>query len=285
MTDLDLDRALEFAREVALEAGAIQMDGLGAAVTTSKGIRRELVTPIDHACEALIIGRIRSAYPDHGYFAEEGHVAEGAWRWIVDPLDGTTNYAHRLPLFSVSIGLQAPDGEMVMGVVCAPALDEMFWARTGGGAWGQRGGREPRRLAVSETAELADAVLATGFAYVRNETQNTNLDNWAAFSPQVRGLRRMGSAAIDLAYVADGRFDAFWEMHLKPYDVAAGVVLIREAGGQVTDMFLGETWLEGQTIIASNRAIHARVHEALAPVRDDPWVERPKGSTRRQGAR
>lgn len=275
---IDLDEMVAFAKEVALGAGRIQMDGLSAHPEIHrKGSRRELVTPIDHACEEYVIERIRAAFPDHGYFAEEGHTSEGACRWIVDPVDGTTNYAHRLPLFCVSLGLEV-DGECVVGVVHAPYVGELFWARQGGGAFGRRGDEDPRPLHVSETSELADAVLATGFAYVRNETPNTNLNNWAALSPGVRGLRRMGSAAIDLAYVADGRFDGFWEMHLKPYDVAAGVVLIREAGGRVTDMFLGDDWLGGQSIIASNGRVHSAIHQALAPIHPDGWVTMPNAT-------
>lgn len=269
-----LDELLAFAKDVARGAGRLALDHLeGGAAIEFKG-PRELVTPVDRACEEYVVQRIRQAYPAHGYFAEEGHQAEGAWRWIVDPIDGTTNFSQRLPLFSVSLGLEF-EGELLLGVVSAPYLDELFWARRGGGAWLAWRGAAPRRCHVSQTSELKDAVLATGFAYVRNETQNDNLENWRRLCLASRGVRRGGSAAIDLAYVADGRFDAFWEMHLKPYDVAAGVVLIREAGGKVSDFFGGEDWLEGQSIVVSNGAIHERVRESLDPVHEDPWVRRP----------
>lgn len=273
-TDDHLDELLAFAKDVARGAGQLALDLLeGGAAIEFKG-RRELVTPVDRACEDYVVRRIQQAYPEHGYFAEEGHVAEGAWRWIVDPIDGTTNFSQRLPLFSVSLGLEF-EGELLIGVVSAPYLDELFWARRGGGAWLAWRGAPPRRCRVSETAELGDAVLATGFAYVRNETENDNLENWRRLCLASRGVRRGGSAAIDLAYVADGRFEAFWEMHLKPYDVAAGVVLVREAGGKVSDFFGGEDWLEGQSIVVSNGAIHERVRESLDPVHEDPWVRRP----------
>jgi myo-inositol-1(or 4)-monophosphatase len=273
-----LDRWLELAIALAREAGRIQLDGLDRSPEVQHKGPRELVTSIDHACEVHIAKRLKAVLPDHGLLGEEGHGGEGkagAPRWIVDPVDGTTNYSRRLPLFSVSIGLEVPGEGCVLGVVLAPYLDELFYARRGGGAWKVRGQAPPRRMQVAPTARLADAVLSTGFAYVLGQTPNKNLDNWAHLSPITQALRRGGSAAIDLAYVADGRFDAFWEMHLKPYDVAAGAVLVREAGGRVTDMGLGEDWLEGQTLIASNGGIHDELARELAPVLPDPWVRVP----------
>lgn len=272
-----LDEYLSFAIDAARAAGKVQLDGLTNRPAISLKSPRELVTPIDHACEALIVERIRTTYPDHGYLAEEGHDRPGALRWIVDPVDGTTNYAQRLPLFSVSIGLEEVGRGIVVGVVLAPYLDELFYGRLGAGAFLRRGDGAPRRLEVSRTERLGDAVLSTGFAYVQNDTPNHNLDNWATLSRSTRALRRGGSAALDLAYVADGRFDGFWEMHLKPYDVAAGALLVREAGGRVTDMFLGEDWLEGQSFVATNGRLHDALAGALAPVRPDPWVRRPPG--------
>jgi myo-inositol-1(or 4)-monophosphatase len=273
----ELDAYLAFAIDCARAAGALQLEGLDRpdALEVSRKSPRELVTSVDKACEALIVERIQRTYPDHGYLAEEGHVRPGGLRWIVDPVDGTTNYAQRLPQFSVSIGLEQAGRGIVVGVVLAPYLDELFYGRAGGGAFFVRGGRPPRRLAVSTTATLADAVLSTGFAYVQDQTPNDNLANWTQLSRRARALRRGGSAALDLAYVADGRFDGFWEMHLKAYDVAAGALLVREAGGRVTDAFLGEDWLEGQSIIVTNGRIHDELARALAPVLSDPWVRRP----------
>lgn len=273
----DLESLLAFAKELALEAGRIQLEGLSDTPQITLKSRRELVTPIDVKTEEHVVARIQAAYPDHGYLAEERHDRPGAWRWIVDPIDGTTNYAQRLPSFAVSLGLEDPEG-IALGVVYAPYLDELFWATRGGGAFMQRGDGEPRRLRVSAVDQVGDAVLATGFAYVRHESPNTNLDNWAHLAMRARGVRRIGSAALDLAYVADGRFDAFWEMHLKPYDVAAGVCLIREAGGRVSDFWGGETWLHGQTIVASNGALHEALRAELAPVQPDAWIQRPDGA-------
>ncbi|RMG16618.1 MAG: inositol monophosphatase [Planctomycetota bacterium] len=273
-TPPDLDELQAFAIELALEAGALQLEGLSTRPQVEHKSKKELVTPVDRACEERIVARIRARFPDHGILAEEGHQAPGACRWIIDPIDGTSNFAARIPLFCVSIGIEV-EGDPAVGVVYAPYLDELFYGRRGGGAFFRRGTAEARPLTVSRTARLEDAILATGFAYVQDETPNHNLDNWVAVKRRARALRRMGSAALDLAYVADGRFDGFWELHLKPYDVAAGAVLVREAGGRVTDFLLGGDWLHGQHILATNGAIHQELHGALAPVRPDPWVRLP----------
>jgi len=281
MTPDALDDLLRFARDVAAEAGEIALAGLSRRPDIELKGPRELVTPVDRACEERIVGRIRAAFPEHGYLAEEGHETEDdrPLRWIVDPIDGTTNFTRRLPAFSTSIALEA-EGEVVLGVVHAPYLRETFFGRRGGGAWLEAGGEEPRPARVSTTPDLASAVLATGFAYVQNETPNHNLDNWTHLSRATRGLRRIGSAALDLAYVADGRFDGFWEMHLQPYDVAAGALLIREAGGRVEDMFGGDRWLFGRSVVATNGPLHEALRRELAPVRDDPWVLRPTDPAR-----
>lgn len=159
-------------------------------------------------------------------------------------------------------------------MIYAPCTEELFSAHLGGGAWLERRGRR-RRLRVSATAALTDAVLATGFAYVRNETPNANLDNFTRLASVVRGIRRAGSAALDLAYVAAGRLDGFWEMHLQPHDVAAGACIIREAGGRVTDLFGGQDWLHGCTLLATNGTCHDALDEALLPVQPDRWITPP----------
>lgn len=276
-TGPELEALRAFAVDVAREAGALQLEGLSRPQAVELKSWRELVTPIDRACEELIHARVRAAWPDHGFLMEEGHVSQGEspWRWIVDPVDGTTNFARRLPAFAVSIGLEHA-GRIVVGVVYAPYLDELYAARRGGGAWLEGRGLPPRRLKVSPVASLGESILGTGFAYVQNETPNDNVENFARLSKVTRGLRRMGSAALDMAWVADGRFDGFWELHLKPYDVAAGALLIEEAGGRVSDMFGGQDWLEGQTIVASNGLIHEQIMAQLSPVQPDPWVRLPR---------
>lgn len=271
----ELEELLAFAVELARAAGDLQLEMLDRPHPVELKSWRELVTPVDRACEDLIHQRVRGAYPEHGFLMEEGHAEErGPWRWIVDPVDGTTNYSKRLPAFAVSIGLEHA-GKIVVAAVNAPYVGELYSARRGGGAWLERANKPRRRLAVSPVTTLTESILGTGFAYVQNETPNNNLDNWARLSPLTRGLRRMGSAALDLAWVADGRFEGFWELHLKPYDVAAGALLVEEAGGRVTDMFGRQDWLEGQTIVATNGLIHDALMRELAPVRPDKWVRLP----------
>ncbi|MBI3724128.1 inositol monophosphatase [bacterium] len=268
---------MEFAIDIAREAGRIMMDGLGRRPRVSKKSQRELVTEVDEACERHVIARIRAAFPDHDYFAEEGSRREqkkSPYRWIVDPLDGTTNYAHGIPLFSISLGLEKA-GEIAGGVVFAPYLNEMFFATKGQGAFLNS---RTIPIHVSETDAIPEAVLATGFAYVLNQTPNTNLENFVRVTREARATRRFGSAALDLAYVACGRYDGFWEMHLKAYDVAAGALLVREAGGKVTDFLGGEEWLEGQSIVATNGRVHEALRSRLDPLRPDGHV-RAKGMT------
>lgn len=248
----------------AREAGELLMETFGRLDPTrirSKSARRDLVTEADVASERLLVERLRAAYPDHAIEAEEevrdAGAERGGLRWFLDPLDGTINYVHRLPAFAVSMGLFLDD-QPVVGVVHAPRLGETFVASAGCGA---RLNGEPIR--VSETAEMIDAIVATGFPYRRGELPNNNLGNFNEMFLSVRGLRRMGSAAIDLAYCAAGRLDAYWELHLSPHDVAAGALLVREAGGVVTDLGGGDDWLRGGHIAAGPAALHAELVRRL----------------------
>lgn len=252
------------AEEFAREAGEILMGHFGQLRPDrirSKSARRDLVTEADVASERLLVQRLRAKYPDHAIEAEEevqdGGAEQGGLRWFLDPLDGTTNFVHQLPAFAVSMGL-FEDDQPVVAVVHAPRLGETFVAHAGGGA---RLNGVPIR--VSETTEMIDAILATGFPYRRGELPNNNLANFNEMFLSVRGLRRMGSAAIDLAYCAAGRLDAYWELHLSPHDVAAGALLVREAGGQVTDLDGGQNWLRGGHIAAGPRELHAELCERL----------------------
>lgn len=268
---VDLRRALVVAQELALAAGAdlLQRRAAAAAQPESKGVRRELVTAADRAAEAIVVGGLRRAFPDHAVLAEEGGLTAGSgsaaaeWTWIVDPLDGTTNYVHGLPHFAVAIAL-ARGGEPVLGVVHAPALGDTYAGARGLGAVVRRADGSSRPLRVSGTMELADALLATGFSYVRNEPgRDDNSGHVADLLPHCRDLRRLGSAELDLCYVAAGAFDGYWELYLAPYDKAAGAVLVREAGGCVTDWAGGDEWLYGDRILASNGALHAELRRRL----------------------
>lgn len=254
---------LDFGVDVAKQAGELLLghfEKLERSEISFKG-KRNLVTVADSESEEYIVSRIRSAYPEHAVLAEENTRDEkkSSFQWIVDPLDGTINYAHGHPFFCVSIAL-ARDGEVILGVIHAPLLGETYHAQSGEGAY-----LGERRLSVSKSEKLIDSLLATGFAYVREETLSNNLKNFNALTLKARGVRRYGSAAIDLAYVAAGRLDGFWEMYLAPWDVAAGSLLVAEAGGKVTDISGGADYVYGQNIVASNGLIHDLIRENLGP--------------------
>lgn len=235
-----LEEYLDFAVRMAEEAGRIQLAyfrGDDLAMKTKSNVS-DVVTRADRESEELIVRRIAERYPTHAVLGEEGGArgdAAGEWRWVVDPLDGTTNYSQGLPVFCVSIALQHR-GETVVGVVYAPYLRELFTAVRGGGAWCRRGADEPVRLQVSAKQELARSVVATGFPYDKSENPDNNSDNVARILPHVRDVRRMGSAAYDLACVASSMLDGFWELNLHEWDVCAGNLLVTEAGGVVESL-------------------------------------------------
>lgn len=255
---------LTVAREAAHAAGELLLsyfENLTSSQISSKSAARDLVTEADVKSEALIVERLRGALPDFDIEAEEGTVDEPAStprpRWFVDPLDGTINFVHGIPVFSVSLGLFV-GREPQVGVVHLPVLGETFTAIRGGGA---HLGGEPIHVSAVDT--LGDSVLATGFPYRRNELEHSNLENFARFFYDVRGMRRMGSAAVDLAYTACGRFDGFWELHLAPHDLAAGALLVLEAGGRVSDGSGGDDWLRGGSLVASGKGIFAAMVERV----------------------
>jgi myo-inositol-1(or 4)-monophosphatase len=252
---------LEFALNVAEKAGKLLMErfeNLASSEVSYKGIRN-LVTLADRESEEFIVSEIRRAYPGHSILAEEQtrDRKDSACEWIIDPLDGTINYTHGHPFFCVSIAL-AREGEVTLGVIHAPLLRETYHAEKGKGAY-----MGERRLSVSGADTLIDSLLATGFAYVREETQSNNLANFNRLNLKARGVRRYGSAAIDLAYVAAGRLDGFWELYLAPWDVAAGSLLVQEAGGMVTDIAGADNYIYGQNIVASNGKIHEMIRRNL----------------------
>lgn len=227
-----------------------------------KGSPTNLVTEMDARAEALIVDALREAFPDNAILAEERGATDGGSgrRWIVDPLDATTNYAHGLPLFAVSIALE-DRGRVTLGVVYDPSHDELFVGERGAGAT-----VNDHALAVSETAVLDESLLATGFPYDIRET-GKNLPEYAAFSLRSRGVRRLGSAVLYLAWVAAGRFDGYWELSVGPWDVAAGSLLVEEAGGRVTDPQGRPLDLARPAIVATNGRIHDAILSVLAATR------------------
>jgi myo-inositol-1(or 4)-monophosphatase len=246
---------LALAESLARAAGALQRDRYETGVSIgTKSAPIDLVTEVDHACEALIVGTLGRERPDDAVVAEEGGGRDrerAVWRWIVDPLDGTTNFAHGYPRFCVSIGVEH-HGARSVGVVYDPLLDELYTATRGGGAF-----LNGRRLRVSAEDDLGRSLVATGFAYDVRQSPEDNLDHFAAFVKRARAVRRDGSAALDLCYVAAGRFDGFWELKLHPWDVAAGFLLVEEAGGRVSDRAGGPAPRSGRDSVASNGRIHA----------------------------
>ncbi len=252
---------IAFMEEIARQAGRIQLDGLGRSHQIEyKGVIN-LVTEVDRQCEDLIVGAIGRRFPGDDILAEEGSGERSASgrRWIIDPLDGTVNYAHAFPFFCVSIALEC-DGQLEAAVIYDPNRDECFTAQRGQGA---RLNGAP--IHVSEAAGLRQSLVATGFAYnVQEGEALDNLDHFGHFVKTARAVRRPGSAAIDLAWVACGRVDGFWEFFLKPWDMAAGVLLIREAGGRVTAFDASPYDLYGREILASNGHIHEEMMTVLA---------------------
>jgi len=243
---------LPAAREAAEAAGRLLRRGLDEAKEIGYKGAVDLVTNFDGLAQELIVGRISSAYPRHAFLAEEGLRPGGPaeFLWVIDPLDGTTNFAHRLPVFAVSIGL-VHRGEPVMGVVFDPVRQDMFTAVAGGGAF--LGGR---RIRVSDVSDLDRSLLATGFPYDIRESPVNNLDHFQNFCLRAQAVRRCGSAALDLCYLACGRFDGFWELKLKPWDVAAGALIVTEAGGRVSDIDGGRFRIENGETVATNGLIH-----------------------------
>jgi myo-inositol-1(or 4)-monophosphatase len=253
---------LDFAIQTAREAGRVLAEKFGRAIRVSNKGDIDLVTEADIASERLIVERIRSYHPRHAILTEEsGDVValgdvDSEYKWIIDPLDGTTNYAHGYPCFCVSIALEH-EGRVVVGVVYDPTRDELFAAERGGGAT-----LNGRSLHVSETSELNDALLCTGFPYdVRDRGDFAR--HFRNFIMRAQSVRRDGAAALDLAYVAAGRFDAFYEEGLRPWDVAAGVLLVEEAGGRVTHYDGSPFRVYTPPIAASNGLIHEAMLDVL----------------------
>jgi myo-inositol-1(or 4)-monophosphatase len=220
----------------------------------------DFVSVADLRTEQILVRELSRVRPDFGFLLEEGGVRDGAdaeRRWIVDPLDGTTNFLHGIPHFAISVALEEK-GQLTAGVIYEPLGDQMFWAERGAGAH-----LNDRRLRVSARRDLSRAVVATGIPHLGREDHAAYLAQLSAVMPQVAGIRRFGTASLDLAYVAAGRFDGFWEAGLKPWDMAAGIVLVREAGGFVSDLAGGAGMLENGGILAANSELHQPLGDIL----------------------
>jgi myo-inositol-1(or 4)-monophosphatase len=253
------------ALDAARAAGRLIREQFGQAQAVELKGERDLVTAVDRAAEALIVERIRAAFPDHAVLAEEGtgRGRGGATHcWFIDPLDGTTNYAHGYPFCAVSIAY-AVAGIVQVGVVYDPLHEELFTAAAGTGAY-----LNGQRLRVSTTPRLQHSLLISGFPYDRADMPRA-LRLWTALLPLSQALRRDGAAALDLCYVAAGRADGFWERHLQPWDLAAGALIVREAGGQVSDFRGGPLDLHGGEVVATNGRIHAELVATLRAAEGD----------------
>lgn len=253
---------LDFAVSAAKEAGLFLKKNLHKGHSVHYKGEINIVTDEDRKSEEMILGRISREFPGHDILSEES-AARGSgaeFRWIVDPLDGTTNYAHGFPVFCVSMALQR-NGVTIVGCVYNPMLDEMFTARAGSGAF-----LNGDRIRVSDTADFSKSFLATGFPYDLRTDRNNNINYFVVLAKKTLAIRRAGSAALDLAYTAAGRFDGFWELKLHPWDTAAAILLMQEAGGKVTDIAGSEHTLGSASIAATNGLIHSELIKTLSGI-------------------
>jgi len=266
---LQPDQLLPEIAAIACATGDIILRHFSAPIpTTVKGTRSDIVTAADTEAEAFIVGELLRRFPDHHIVGEEGGgqgapAALAPWHWYVDPIDGTVNFAAKLPHFCTSIALATPARQPVLGVIYDPTRRELFTAVAGQGA---RLNGQPIR--VTETVAINDAVVSSGFPYDKHSNPDNNLGEWAAFLKHIRGERRLGSAALDLCYVGAGRLDGYWEKDLKPWDVMAGMLIAREAGGMVTDYTGGADpqRLDRGRFVASNGRIHTAMLAVLQSV-------------------
>jgi myo-inositol-1(or 4)-monophosphatase len=253
----------DVAVEAARKAGAYLKQHVGKirSIERKGGEEKNLVTEIDKASEEIIIAMLRKHYPGHDILAEESgtkNAAKSDHRWIIDPLDGTTNFTHGFPVFCVSIGLEHK-GVLELGVIYDPNTDELFTAEKGKGAF-----LNGKKIHVSKTESLQTSLLVTGFPYNIAENPHKAIERFVSFLMKAQAVRRMGSAALDLAYVACGRFDGFWEVALHPWDMAAGVLIVEEAGGKVTDFGGKPMDIYNWALLSSNGKIHEEMQKIVA---------------------
>ncbi|PKL86720.1 MAG: inositol monophosphatase [Ignavibacteriae bacterium HGW-Ignavibacteriae-1] len=247
--------------EAALKAGAILKEGFGSTfeIKNKTGINN-LVTEYDFKAENAIIETIKSYFPEHKFLAEEtGDTGkeDSDYQWVIDPLDGTVNFAHAVPVFCVSIAVRKGK-DVLCGVIYHPLLDELFVAVNGGGAY-----LNGKTISISDSDDMKTSLLVTGFPYNVNENPHNCVDTFVGIVQSGIPIRRLGSAALDLAYVAAGRFDGFWESSLFPWDMAAGYLLVKEAGGKITQYNGDEFWLDSPTILATNGLIHDQILKSI----------------------
>ena len=270
----------EFTITIAKEAGTFLKERLGETLAVKYKGEIDLVTEVDKMSEDMLLYRINNKFPRHDILAEEsaGTDRGSDFRWIIDPLDGTTNYAHGYPVFCVSIALEK-ENEIILGVIYNPVAEEMFVAEKGKGAF-----LNGKRISVSDTTDISKSLLATGFPYDIRENPDNNLNYFNEMATKVQAIRRAGSAALDLAYIAAGRFDGYWELRLKPWDTAAGWLLVKEAGGLVTEIFGKDYFLKSPHILASNGKIHDKMIDVLKTGAGNVFLHR-RHSTKNQADR
>ncbi len=249
----------KYAKRVAIEAGELLKKKFGKVKRIDFKGEINIVTEADCISQEFIKKLIKEKYPEHSIISEEDLEIKSSapFRWIIDPLDGTTNFTHGLPIFAISIAVEY-EKEMFTGFVYNPITEELFWAERGKGAFLGK-----KRIKVSQTGSLNRSLLATGFPYDIREDSNNNLNHFSKFALKAQAIRRLGSAALDLCFVACGRFDGFWELKLFPWDVAAGILIVEEAGGKVTDFKGLPTDIYSKEIVASNGKIHNEMIEIL----------------------
>ncbi len=260
---------LNIAIEAALEAGKFLKAHVGKIKTIERKIGQEtnLVTEIDKQSEALIIKKIHEHFPSHAILGEESgaHAITSEYKWIIDPLDGTTNFTHGLPIYCVTIGIEH-NGEIIAGVIYDPNADELFTAEKGKGAF-----LNGKKISVSSNDTLINSLLVTGFPYNIKENPENVVEHFVNFLPVAQAVRRLGSAALDLAYVACGRFDGYWEVFLHPWDKAAGILLVKEAGGMVTNFSNdGNNIIYNPNTLATNGLIHSQMLDVIHKITEKP---------------
>jgi myo-inositol-1(or 4)-monophosphatase len=264
----------EFLREIILRAGRMTLDFRRKAggLAVDRKSKKDLVSEADRAVEDYLVREILRKFPSHGIFGEEtGRRGGDEFCWVIDPIDGTTSFVHGQPFYSVSIGVQQ-NGRTILAAVHAPALGELFEAAAGKGATLNG---EP--IGVSKESRLEDSLLATGFACMRDGHAYNNLPYFQQILPRIRDIRRTGSAAVDLSYIACGRLEGFWELNLKPYDIAAGELIVAEAGGRATDFAGGLAGLPGE-IVATNGRIHDAMVAILGRIKTEIFGGQGKGT-------